>query len=291
MSKATKRKQKTELIMGLCAIALSVLFFVALFSGIGWLRDRLNQLSASLPTSIPTSTMPPPTDPKLIPNPFAPGDFVYAQGYLTCPSGNYMLGVDVSEYQGNIDWQTVASEGIGFAMVRIGGRGWGESGQIFTDTYWQRNLDGAQDAGLLTGVYFFSQAISEEEAREEARFVIEQLDGRELTLPVVFDWETIGSADARTADLSPWMLNRCAMAFCEEIRAAGYQPMVYFNQSLALDMLDLPTLQQQGYPFWLAMYTDALTYPHRVEMWQYTSEGTVAGIQGFVDLDLYFIYE
>ena len=91
--------------------------------------------------------------------------------------------------------------------------------------------------------------------------------------------------------MTPDMLNHCAVAFCEEIRKAGYTPMVYFNQELGYHMLDLSLLHQQEYPFWLAMYTSALTFPHRVAMWQYTSGGTVAGITGPVDLNLYFLYD
>ena len=127
-----------------------------------------------------------------------------------------------------------------------------------------------------------------EEAREEARFVLDKLDGRQLSMPVVFDWEIAPSADARTANMSPELLNSCAIAFCEEIRAAGYVPMVYFNQDLAKRMFDLPLLQAQDYSFWLAMYRDTMNWPYEAQMWQYTQTGRVNGIDGDVDINLYF---
>jgi GH25 family lysozyme M1 (1,4-beta-N-acetylmuramidase) len=114
------------------------------------------------------------------------------------------------------------------------------------------------------------------------------LDGRDLDMPVVYDWETVSSEDARTRDMDPKTLNACALAFCREIEAAGYEPMVYFNLDLAKRMFDLQAIQAAGYDFWLAMYSDQLNYAYRVRMWQYTSSGTVAGIRGNVDLNLYF---
>lgn len=292
MSKTTHSKDKTELIAGLFTIVLAAGLLYALFVGFGHLRNKLAELSGSIrPTATIPSSQAQATVPTIPKNPFSHGDFVYQNGYLTCLAGESLLGVDVSEYQGVIDWQTVANHNIRFAMVRVGARGWGEAGNIIADAHWEANLDGAAEAGLLTGVYFFSQAISEEEAREEARFVLDKLDGRALQLPVVFDWEIIPSDSARTADMKPDQLNRCAIAFCEEIRAAGYEPMVYFNQDIAYHMLDLNLMYQQAYPFWLAMYTSAMTFPYRVTLWQYTASGTVPGINGLVDLDLYFIYD
>lgn len=292
MPKSTRNKEKTELIVGLCAIALAVVLLVALVIGMGRLSAQLDfsQPTHKDPTQH-TTTAPRPVRPTLIPNPYDERDFAYENGFLTCLSGESWLGVDVSEYQGNIDWETVASQNIRFAMIRLGARGWGKTGEIFADSRWERNLFGARDAGLQVGVYFYSQAISEEEAREEARFVLEKLGGQKLDMPIAFDWEVGPSDTARTRDMTAEMLNRCAVAFCEEIRAAGYEPMVYFNLDVSRRLLDLPMLQAQGYPFWLAMYSNAMTYPYRVDMWQYTSGGTVSGIPAQVDVNLYFIYE
>lgn len=223
--------------------------------------------------------------PPLEENPYSPEDFFYLGDYMACFSAKTVLGVDVSQYQQQIDWQQVRAAGMRFAMVRLGYRGY-TSGQLHEDERWEENLRGAADAGLQTGVYFFSQAVSEEEAEEEARFVLELLDGRELDYPVVFDWEYV-SADARTAQVDAETLTRCALAFCRVIREAGYRPMVYFNPDLARSRIDLAELTE--YDFWLAQYNDTMTFSYAVDMWQYTDQGTVPGISTPVDINLAFI--
>ena len=222
-------------------------------------------------------------------NPFTADDFTYQDGYMTCLAGESWLGVDVSHHQGEIRWNEVADAGIRFAMIRIGHRAVND-GTIHLDRYWEENIVGARDAGLLVGVYFYSQAISVEEAKEEARFVLKALDGVELDFPVVFDWE-IYSATGRNANVDPETVNASAVAFCEEISKAGYEPMVYFNLDLANRIWDLELLQQQGYPFWLALYRDQMNWEYRTDMWQYTESGSVPGIATPVDLNLYFIYD
>ncbi len=229
-----------------------------------------------------------PSEPTLVANPYNNGSFAYRDGYLSCIAGKSWLGVDVSSHQGSIAWPTVRSEGVKFAMVRLGYRGWG-NGEMVADTMAIDNLEGAAAAGLQVGAYFYSQAVSVEEALQEAQFVLDMLGGRKLGMPVVFDWE-IFSENGRTANVSAQTLNECTQAFCEAIQAAGYEPMVYFNLDLGNRMFDLPWLQQQGYSFWLAWYGD-MTYPHRIDMWQYTDSGRVKGIETKVDLNLYFIYE
>ena len=292
MAKSAPTKEKTELIIGLCTIAAAVVLLVILIVGMSRMSFQLEFPTPSYKDPVTqTITTAGPTAPALIPNPYTARDFAYENGYLTCLSGESWLGVDVSEYQGVINWEKVASQNIRFAMIRVGARAWGKKGEILTDSRWQENLTGAKAAGLKVGVYFFSQAISVEEAKEEARFVIEQLGGQALDMPIVFDWEFAPSEDARTAGISAELLNSCAIAFCEEVKEAGYQPMVYFNPDLATRLLDLPLLQEQEYPFWLAMYTSTMTYPYRVDMWQYTGGGTVLGINTLVDIDLYFVYE
>lgn len=292
MAKTTKNRDRVELIAGWITIGVAAVMLVLLVLG---MRRCATELSFPEPTQ-PSATVqgfPSQTAPKpaLIPNPYTARDFAYENGYLTCLTGESLLGVDVSVHQGQIDWKKVAEQGVRFAMVRVGARAWGQAGEIFADARWEENLRGAKENGLMTGVYFFSQAISEEEAVEEARFLLQQLDGMELDLPVVFDWEFAPSAEGRTANMTAKMLNLCAVAFCEEIKAAGYTPMVYFNLDLSRRMLDLPLLQNNGYPFWLAHYSDIMTYPYRIQMWQYTSTGVVPGIEGSVDLNLLFLYE
>ena len=288
----TKNKDNTQLIAGLVTMALAVALMVGTVMCMRTCAAQAPTLATTLPTQTlgtPAATVQP--GPTLAPNPYGPGDFAYAGDYLTCISGQSALGVDVSEYQGKIDWQQVADAGVGFAMIRLGFRAWGSEGNLYEDAYWRDNLQGAREAGLQVGVYFFSQAVDVAEAKEEARFLLACLDGAELSLPVVFDWETVPDENARTQGVTGAQLNDCAMAFCGEIEAAGYAPMVYFNQDQAKRMYDLQMLQDAGCGFWLAMYASSMTYPYKLSMWQYTSSGSVPGIQGYVDLDLYFTYE
>ncbi len=283
---AGKFKHKKEWIVALVALGLSFLILGAAAAYVLiFVLPEGGNMSGVLDWILPTES----TAPTLVPNPYDAGDFGYDNGYLTCLSGRSMLGIDVSSHQKFIDWQAVAGEGVEFAMVRVGYRGWG-NGQILPDEMAQTNLQGAADAGLQLGVYFYSQAVSEEEARQEAQFVLEQLGGRQLQLPVVFDWE-IFSEQGRTANVDAETLERCIFAFCDTIEAAGYDTMLYFNLDISMRLLDLVGLQEKGFPFWLAMYTDQMTYPHRVDMWQYSESGRVKGIEGNVDLNLYFVYE
>ena len=223
--------------------------------------------------------------PKLAENPYGPEDFIYNEGYLTCAAGESRLGVDVSSHQGVIDWQAVADSGVEFAMIRIGFRGYLE-GEINTDTKARENNEGAKTAGLDVGVYFFSQALTREEAAREAAWCVTFLENTELEMPLVFDWEHVESAEARTAGFEDGpLLTACARSFCDVVTAAGYEPMVYFNVYQAKDLYDLTALQDYG--FWIAQYVDGLDYPHAVDLWQYTESGEVEGIQGRVDLDLW----
>lgn len=193
------------------------------------------------------------------------------------------MGVDVSAYQKEIDWQAVAEDGIDFAILRMGYRGYTEGG-LFTDQYFEQNLQGAQNAGLEIGVYFFSQAITPEEAQAEARYVLDALEGYDIVYPVAFDWEPISDAGARTAGLDGEMLTRCAAAFCETVKEAGYRPAVYFNQTLGYLRYDLRKLTD--YNLWLAEYDSKPDFYYHFDLWQYTHTGQVAGIEGDVDLDL-----
>lgn len=222
----------------------------------------------------------------LRPNPYGPEDFAVRNGYMTCLAGESWLGVDVSRHQGDIRWEEVADSGVRFAMIRLGHRTVSD-GRLYRDDRWKENFAGAREAGLQLGVYFYSQAISVEEAREEAAFVLDALKGRKLEFPVVFDWE-VYSESGRNVDISPETANACAMAFCEEIARAGYRPMIYFNLDLANRFWDLQALQRQGYSFWLAMYRSTMDWPYETQMWQYTETGRVDGIDTFVDLNLYF---
>ena len=198
-------------------------------------------------------------------------------------------GVDVSVHQGTIDWQQVADAGIDFAMIRVGYRGYGMEGNMRGDVNFLENIQGALDAGLDVGVYYFSQAVTVDEARQEAAYVVEQLASYQddISYPVVFDWERQNYSGSRTQTIPETDL-LCAMAnaFCADVEAAGYDAMIYFYQNLAYNNLDLSQLLD--YPFWLAQYTDYPTFYYDFHMWQYTSSGQVPGISGSVDLNLRF---
>ena len=192
-------------------------------------------------------------------------------------------GIDVSSHQGSINWSAVAKDGISFAFIRLGNRGFTE-GQVYLDEYFEDNYRGATEAGLLVGVYFFSQAINQAEAEEEARFVLETLGGRTLNYPVVYDFEPVSDPNGRANRLSRHDLTSNALAFCESIEAGGYQAMIYGNaKDISQYYLDVLGKRQ----IWFAEY--GASYPSGrfdFSIWQYTSSGRVAGIQTNVDINI-----
>lgn len=200
------------------------------------------------------------------------------------------FGIDVSSYQGDIDWQLVKEDNVEFAFLRIGYRGYGEEGKLCPDEKFVANYDGAHDAGIDLGIYFFSQATSVDEAVEEANYVLSLLENRTLEYPIVFDWETVQTGDPedipRTEDVMPSTLTLSAIAFCETIRDAGYDAMIYTNKKLAAIKYDLRMLSD--YPIWLAYYDTTLNYCYDFDIWQYGT-GQVDGIEGEVDINIAMI--
>lgn len=251
---------------------------------------ELRSAKAELPpaaTTEATVTEPPTTLPPPPPNVFDPEDFAYGEdGYLTCTVGEYQRGIDVSSFQGDVDWQAVADSGVEFVIIRAGGRGYGE-GAMYEDSKAQQNYLGARAAGLKVGAYFFSQAISPEEAVEEAEYLMELTRDWELEMPLVYDWEYI-SEEARTGQVDRQTVTDCMLSFCDRVTREGHSAMIYFNPEHSRDLFHIE--QIVDYPFWLAMYTDWMTYPYKIDMWQYTDQGTVPGIEGSVDINLYFTY-
>ena len=142
-----------------------------------------------------------------------------------------MLGIDVSQYQGDIDWQQVYDSGVRFALIRAGGRYYGVNGEMYTDDNFAANLAGAKAAGLKVGVYFFSQAVNTEEAREEALYTLDLIGDTDLDLPVFCDWERVADTDARTGAVDGATMTDCAAAFCETVMQAGYDAGVYIYPS------------------------------------------------------------
>ena len=190
-------------------------------------------------------------------------------------------GIDVSSHQQQINWNFVAQDGISFAYIRLGYRGSSE-GTLYVDDFFAQNLSGAKGAGIDVGVYFFSQAITEEEAREEARFVLKQLDGTSLDYPIAFDMEPSPEGGGRADALTREEATAIANAFCDEIQKSGYRAIIYGN-SYDLSKYDLSALTGR---IWLAQYDGKPDGSISFVMWQYTPKGTVAGISGSVDLNL-----
>lgn len=196
-------------------------------------------------------------------------------------------GIDVSEYQGDIDWGRVKAAGYDFAFLRIGYRGYGEQGTLCADAKFQQNIVNARNAGLETGVYIFSQAVNEEETLQEVELVLGQLQGHDLELPVVFDPERIRDDTARTDNVTGEQFTKNTILFCEKIKEAGYQPMIYSNMVWEAFEYDMEALAD--YPIWYADYEPAPQTPYYFSFWQYSEKGSVDGIEGNVDLNVQFL--
>lgn len=207
------------------------------------------------------------------------GRYSYDDGFY-----HSRFGIDVSQYQGNINWKKAAEDGVEFAMLRLGCR-LCDSGNIRLDRKYRKNLKNAKEAGIDVGVYFFSQATNTDEAIEEAKFVIRHIRGKGLKLPIAFDLEPVEGSD-RITGMSEAEKTEVADAFCQVIEKAGYRAMVYGNPSFIADSYSMGYLTD--YDTWLAHYTDFTDYDYKFTMWQYTDSGKVDGIDGYVDFDLYF---
>ena len=219
---------------------------------------------------------------------YDPNSFSLQNGRMTCadPSVRLVHGIDVSSHQGLIDWNKVAGDGVEFAILRAAYRGY-TAGSLNKDSTFDYNAQQAAQNGLQVGAYIFSQAITVEEAVQEADFLLEILAGKPIDGPVVFDWEVIGTKDARTYGLDTQTLCAAANAFCRRIEQAGYTPMVYFNSYAGYVKYDLSEIME--YDFWFAQYKEQPDFYYNFQMWQYTSSGKVSGIDGNVDLDVWLL--
>ncbi len=198
---------------------------------------------------------------------------------------NAKLGIDVSKWNKEIDWDKVKNAGVDYAIIRVGYRG-ATTGSLIEDPYFEKNIKGATAAGLPVGVYFFTQAVSEVEAVEEASAVIELCKNYKIDYPVFIDSESLGGngrADALDGD----MRTKVCMAFCKTVEAAGYRAGVYASRNWLNEMLDMDQLDD--YVVWLAEYRDVPLYQGYYHMWQYTSKGSIDGIEGNVDLNLSYL--
>jgi len=206
-------------------------------------------------------------------------------------------GIDVSKWQGEINWTKVKADGIDYAFIQVGYRGYGASGTLneaTRDPYFDTNMQNAIAAGIKVGVYVFSQATTEAEAIEEARYILDAIGGYNISMPLVMDFEYAStdtglSGRLYKAKLSKSKATAICMAFCKEIADAGYTPMVYANRSMLTDQINADTLTDAGYRIWLANYTNKTTYSGVYDFWQYSEKGKVDGIYGDVDMNFYYM--
>lgn len=274
---ARRKKKKSNQTLALVVTVLSAVALVVIF---GVIVSSCAHGPSVEETEPPVTEEPRETAPL---NAYAPEDFYLEDGFLRYGTDS-LAGVDVSTHQGLIDWQAVKDAGVEFAIIRAGYRGTTQ-GLLYEDELFRDNLDGAKEAGLLVGVYFFSQAANGEEAAEEAEFVCALLDGAKLDLPVYYDWEEV-SGQSRIPVAAEIPMTECAVAFCEAVKAQGYEAGVYFNQTYGYDHLDLLALQD--YSLWLAEYGNTPTFDYHFHCLQYTDSGVVDGIETEVDLNVFF---
>lgn len=240
--------------------------------------DDLNDGSMTIPYyDIPT-------------NSYQPEDFREAgNGVITYEGGESYVGINVNSKTGEIDWNQVAESGVDFAMIRVGYRGKGD-GNIVLDTNFQANITGATEANIPVGVYFYSKAVTDDEADKEATFVLEQIRGYNVTYPIAFFWEydttSDGSVDqsSRTVQCNGDQVTGFIDTFCNKVEMAGFTACYYATKTMAYDKLDLSRLT--NYDLWYAEYASKPSFYYDFGMWQYTDEGTVPGISTSVPITL-----
>lgn len=194
-----------------------------------------------------------------------------------------VMGIDISKHNGNIDWNAVKNSGVQYVILRCGYRG-SASGVLVEDQKFKSNIQGATAAGLKVGIYFFSQAVNEVEAVEEASMTLSLIKNYRITYPVYIDVE---SANGRADGISKAARTSVINAFCQTIRNSGYTPGLYANKNWLTEKINTGALG--GCRIWLAQYVAAPTYAGRYEMWQYSSRGSIAGIKGNVDLNVSYM--
>ena len=206
-----------------------------------------------------------------------------------------LFGADFSKHQGTIDWASVKQSGVEFVILRAAVRGYGSSGNLVTDSQIAANIEGALSQNIDVGIYVLSQAVTTEEAVEEAERALDIIKGYDIKLPIYFDSEYSGAPNrtGRADGLTKAERTSLAIAFCETVRNAGYKPGVYASKSFFYNNLGYAAFQSRGYEIWLAHYISSVTdfkYPYNI--WQYTSKGSIGGVQSeYADLDIaYYDY-
>lgn len=196
------------------------------------------------------------------------------------------VGTDISKYQDYVDFVKLKKAGVNFVMLRVGARGY-SSGQLVLDEYFTENIKRATDAGLEVGVYFYSQAVTKEEAVEEANMVLENIKDYKVTYPVAFDMEYVINDSARIDNLSKSEKTNIAKAFLDTVQGAGYKPMIYGNKEWLIKQIDMSKLT--SYDVWLSQQADIPDYPYKFSMWQYSTDADIDGIAGYAHLNISFI--
>ena len=214
-----------------------------------------------------------------------------ANGTIVYEGGDSYVGINVNYKMGDIDWNQVAESGVDFAMIRVGYRG-NENGSIVLDSKFQENITGATEANIPVGVYFYSKAVTNEEADAEATFVLEQIRGYNVTWPIAFFWEYDTNDDgtqdqnSRTIACNGDQVTGFISTFCNKVEMAGFNSCYYATKSMAYDTLDLSQLGK--FDLWYAEFRERPSFYYNFGMWQYTQEGTVSGISGSVPITLSF---
>lgn len=196
------------------------------------------------------------------------------------------VGIDVSYHQKNIDWKKVKEYGVEYAIIRIGYRGY-KTGEIVMDKDFTKNIEGALDAGIRVGVYFFTQAVNVKEAQEEADYILKNIKKYNITYPIVIDTEETPdkkNARSNSSNIDKKTLTDICIAFCDRINEANYPSAIYASRNWFYSQLELERLEK--YDKWLANYSDKPDFPFQFTMWQYTSEAKIDGIDGNVDLNM-----
>lgn len=196
------------------------------------------------------------------------------------------LGVDISKYNGDVDFKKLKKAGVEFVMIRLGARGYG-SGQLILDERFEEYMEGASEAGLDIGVYFYSQAISDAEIKEEVQFVLDALEPYDILYPVAYDMELVQNDTARIESLTREDKTNIAKTFLDTVGAAGYKTVLYGTKEWFLLKLDMTKMT--GYDIWLSQEKDVPDYPYQFTMWQYTKSGKIDGIEGNVDMNISFV--
>ncbi len=290
---ASNDKRRYALIVFLCLLGVALIVYGAfiLYDILDGRGGRMDGMTGSAGGGNDWRSMLAEPDPN-IPLSFVDAALLYTDenGYKAYPQNSAqssLTGIDVSKWNGDIDWAQIKNAGIDFAMIRLGNSRV-NSGEITIDPKYHEYMHGALDAGLQVGVYYYTQAVTVDEAIAEAEFCLHNLEGYNITFPVAFDTERYdGSARADCIDRS--LRTETAKAFMDRIKDAGYVPMIYMNTSWALTSINLSELTD--YDLWYAYYSDDIYWPYRYTMWQYTENAKVPGIGGEVDLNIAFGYD